>query len=276
MKKLVSVLLALCMLLSFSAAAEEETDLSLIDVKERGALLVGMDAQYAPFCFRNELDELVGYDVDFAYAICDALGVSLQIVPIAWSEKDEALKNGEVDMILCGYAQTDSLENALRYSFPYLETHTALVVKGDSEATNAAALAGKALGVRENSCEVEVLIENTDFYTSLETVYSFPSNYELLNSVETGAIDAALVDQLTAQYRIDAGADLKMIEAPEAVWQLVAAFPLDSVALCEAVNDAMVTLAFNGVFSAITTEWFGSDISILASYIVSLEEHDEE
>lgn len=88
------------------------------------------------------------------------------------------------------------------------------MVKGDSEATNAAALAGKALGVRENSCEVEVLIENTDFYTSLETVYSFPSNYELLNSVETGAIDAALVDQLTAQYRIDAGADLKMIEAP--------------------------------------------------------------
>ena len=45
MKKLVSVLLALCMLLSFSAAAEEETDLSDLPLPDK----VQIDHKYNEF-----------------------------------------------------------------------------------------------------------------------------------------------------------------------------------------------------------------------------------
>ena len=60
------------------------------------------------------------------------------------------------------------------------------------------------------------------------------------------------------------------------MWQLTAAFPAGSAALCGAVNEAMVTLAFNGVLSDMATDWFGSDITILARYLVEAEESGEE
>lgn len=274
MKKFFAMLLAVCMTFCACAFAEEETDLSYVDVMERGTLRVGMDKEYAPFCFINETNEYTGFDVDFAYAICDALGVQMEIVPLEWKNSAAALEDGTVDMLLCGYAQTDD-DALLRASYPYIESSTALVVRGDSETETWDALAGKTVGVREGSCELDVLNENNaDFYRSLSAAYSFPTAYELLNAVEKGEVDGALVDRLAAEYRIAQGANLKIVNAPEAVWELTAAFAQNSEALWSAVNGAMVTLAFNGVLSDIAADWFGSDITVLAGYLVSLEEHE--
>ena len=70
MKKIIAMLLAVCMTFCACALADEDAvDLSLIDVKERGMLRVGMDKDYAPFCLIDETNEYTGFDVDFAYAI---------------------------------------------------------------------------------------------------------------------------------------------------------------------------------------------------------------
>ena len=104
MKRFFAMLLAVCMTFCACAFAEEDgTDLSYVDVKERGALRVGMDNAYAPFCFVDETNEYTGFDVDFAYAICDALGVELEVVPIEWKNARSALEDGSVDMLLCGF-----------------------------------------------------------------------------------------------------------------------------------------------------------------------------
>lgn len=275
MKRFFAMLLAVCMTFCACAFAEEDgTDLSYVDVKEHGALRVGMDKAYAPFCFVDETNEYTGFDVDFAYAICDALGVELEVVPIEWKNARSALEDGSVDMLLCGFAQADN-EDMLRVSFPYIESGTALVVKGDSAVSAMADMAGKTLGLREGSCEADVLNENKELYQALSAAYSFPTAYELLNAVETGSVDGALVDRLVAEYRIAQGANLKFVGEPEAVWELTAAFAPQSEALWSAVNDAMVTLAFNGVLSDIASDWFGSDITVLAGYLVALEETEE-
>ena len=105
MKRFFAMLLAVCMTFCACAFAEEDaTDLSLIDVKERGTLRVGMDKDYAPFCLIDETNEYTGFDVDFAYAICDALDVELEVVPIEWKNARSALEDGSVDMLLCGFA----------------------------------------------------------------------------------------------------------------------------------------------------------------------------
>ena len=275
MKRFFAMLLAVCMTFCACAFAEEDgTDLSYVDVKERGALRVGMDNAYAPFCFVDETNEYTGFDVDFAYAICDALGVELEVVPIEWKNARSALEDGSVDMLLCGFTQADN-EDMLRVSFPYIESGTALVVKGDSAVSAMADMAGKTLGLREGSCEADVLNENKELYQALSAAYSLPTAYELLNAVETGSVDGALVDRLVAEYRIAQGANLKFVGEPEAVWELTAAFAPQSEALWSAVNDAMVTLAFNGVLSDIASDWFGSDITVLAGYLVALEETEE-
>ena len=92
MKKIIAMLLAVCMTFCACALADEDAvDLSLIDVKERGTLRVGMDKDYAPFCLIDETNEYTGFDVDFAYAICDALEVALEIVPLEWKDSRAAL-----------------------------------------------------------------------------------------------------------------------------------------------------------------------------------------
>jgi ABC-type amino acid transport substrate-binding protein len=81
MKRLLTIVIALLLLVSAfgcakpaPAAAAEDT--SLKDVLEKGTLLQGMDDAFPPMGFRDENDEIVGFDVDVAREVA---------TPWAWS-----------------------------------------------------------------------------------------------------------------------------------------------------------------------------------------------
>ena len=48
---------------------------ALDDIKARGEFTYGLEAQYRPFEFRDENNEIVGYDIDVANEIGKRLGV---------------------------------------------------------------------------------------------------------------------------------------------------------------------------------------------------------
>ena len=48
---------------------------ALDDVKAKGEFTYGLEAQYRPFEFRDENNEIVGYDIDVANEIASRLGV---------------------------------------------------------------------------------------------------------------------------------------------------------------------------------------------------------
>lgn len=62
-------------------------DTSLDDIVNKGQLVLGLDDSFPPMGFRNEDNEIVGFDIDLAQAVAEKLGVELVLQPVEWASK---------------------------------------------------------------------------------------------------------------------------------------------------------------------------------------------
>ena len=69
-------------------------------IKQRGTLIVGVKADYKPFGFRDPQGNVVGLEPDLAADVAKRLGVKLELVPVAASNRIEFLQQGKIDMLI--------------------------------------------------------------------------------------------------------------------------------------------------------------------------------
>ncbi len=81
------------------AGPEGQGVLTVQDIKERGVLTVGYVPSRYPFSFFNDAGELVGFDVEVTNQLATDLGVRLEFVPLVWSDLQEKLDSGVVDLV---------------------------------------------------------------------------------------------------------------------------------------------------------------------------------
>ncbi len=56
--------------------------------------IVGFDAEFPPYGYRDDNGEYVGFDLDLAAEVCKRNGWKLVKRPIAWDSKDAELASG--------------------------------------------------------------------------------------------------------------------------------------------------------------------------------------
>ena len=74
-------------------------------------IIVGIDDKFAPMGFRDEKNEIVGFDIDYARAAAEHMGVDVVFQPIDWKTKEVELLSGRIDLIWNGYTINDSVRN---------------------------------------------------------------------------------------------------------------------------------------------------------------------
>lgn len=269
MKRIISLIMVSLMILSLGACqskGSESEDGSLKYIQDNGKLILGLDDAFPPMGFRDDADNIVGFDVDLAKAVCDKLGVELVLQPIEWDAKEQELSTKNIDCIWNGFSVTPEREENLTMSKPYMTNNISLVVTNASEVTNMAGMAGKKLAVQSGSSAEETLNsdENKDFKDSLGKVNPFGDYVTALMDLETGNSDAVLMDSIVANYMItEGGKDFKVLDETLLADQYAIGFRKGEVALCEAVENALKELKKDGTVEELSTKWFGSDITII-------------
>ena len=125
MKKIMNTVLILTVAVSMFSffgckKITEKVDNSLSALKERGVFVLGLDDSFPPMGFRNEDNEIVGYDIDLAKEVVKRLGVEFKAQPIDWSAKEMELSTGKIDCIWNGLTMTPDREAALAFTKAYL------------------------------------------------------------------------------------------------------------------------------------------------------------
>ena len=146
MKKIIGV--ALVCFLAFGLLGCSKTtkeDNSLEELKSRGEFVLGLDDSFPPLGFRNEANEIVGYDIDLAGEVAKRLGVKLRCQPIDWTAKEQELATGNIDCIWNGFTMTAERLEAMSFTEPYLDNAQVVIVRGDSGIKTLADLAGKTI-----------------------------------------------------------------------------------------------------------------------------------
>ena len=156
MRKIAILLAALLLCAGLAGCADQSAsataqnggaDDSFVKVQQAGKLVLGLDDAFPPMGFRDEDNNLVGFDIDLAQAVCDELGVKLECQPIDWNSKEQELNTGKIDCIWNGMSINEERKAQMNLSQPYLDNHMALVVRTGEGIASPADMAGKKLGI---------------------------------------------------------------------------------------------------------------------------------
>ena len=175
------------------------------EFKNRTQLVVGFDAEYPPYGYKDETGEYTGFDLELAQAVCDIYGWELVKQPIDWDAKDMELNSGAIDCIWNGFTMTGR-EDDYTWSDAYVDNSIVVMVPADSEIQTLADLSGKTVVTQADSSALTALqTDRSDLaatFKSLEQTADY--NTAVLN-MNSGMVDAIAIDIGVAMYYVSGG-----------------------------------------------------------------------
>lgn len=110
-------------------------------------MVYALQAQYKPFEFRNEANNIVRYDIDVADEIGRRIGnVAAKPMDTNWATVIQSLYNGQFDVVIGGMTATEKRYARVNFSAPYMNASSGLLVKADSGIRSQKDLGGKTVG----------------------------------------------------------------------------------------------------------------------------------
>ena len=250
-KRTVAVVMAAAMTIGMMV-----TGVSVQAGVEDKTLIVGFDAEYPPFGYKDDNGEYVGFDLDLAQEVCDNLGWELVKKPINWDSKDMELNSGTIDCIWNGFT-INGREDDYTWSDPYINNEQVIVVAKDSEIEKLADLKGKKaaqsltsnFGKLAQAAGAE-LVATDGFNQSVELVLS-------------GRADATINDSISfldfKKHKPDA--PLKIAATQDNADHAAVLLAKGQPELLAAINEALASAQQDGTYLQISHKYFGADVS---------------
>lgn len=266
MKKFLTVLAVLTAACAFfvSCGKEKKADNSLEDLKGRGVFVLGLDDSFPPLGFRDDKNEIVGYDIDLAKEVAKRLGVEFKAQSINWDTKELELNTGNIDCIWNGLTITDERKAAMSVTKPYLDNAQVVVVRNDSKFNSLADLKGASIALQSGSSAEDAVDAHPDFKDSLAEIVPYEQNLLALMDLNIKGVDAVVMDVVVAEYTIKtSGFPFHTLSENLASEKYGIAFRKDDVLLTNEVQKILEEMAADGTVAQIAEKWFGTDISVI-------------
>lgn len=234
------------------------------EANEENVLIVGLDDSFPPMGFRNEKNEIVGFDIDIASAVAEKLDMKLKLQPISWAGKEQELDSGNIDCIWNGFAYNEKRAETMTLSNPYVGSKNIFVLKNGSTVQSQEELTGMKIGVQSGSIQQQDL-EASEFYQKVEVV-EYGDNLTAFMDLETGGVDAIFCSSIIGNYLIKSkDKDYETIDSQGISEENidVVAFKKGNLELKEKVDKALYELKEDGTLAEISEKWFGENLIIV-------------
>lgn len=245
--------MGLVMVLSVGLAGcgSKDQDTSLQKVKDKGTLVVGTSADYAPFEFpivKNGKKQITGYDILIAKQIAKDMGVKLKIENTEFSSLISDLKGDKIDLILSGMTDTPAREKQVAFSKSYYTVNNYLLVrKADANKFNTKADTKSAqIGAQQASTQEDIAKAQTSGNVVTEGLVT-----SLTTELQAGKLDGVVVESEIADNYVknypDKYAKAKLqLKTPKADQHLSAAGRKGDKKLMKQVNKTITKMQKNG------------------------------
>ncbi|MFS1902679.1 arginine ABC transporter substrate-binding protein [Vibrio lentus] len=174
MKKI--LLASLISLASFNAAAQEE-------------IKFAMEATYAPFEYMDENNQIQGFDVDLANALCEEMKATCTFHNQAFDSLIPALKFKRYDAAISAMDITEARLQQVNFSDAYYD-NSAAFISIEGKIADQAALEGKRIGVQNGSTHQSYLLEQLPGVTAVP----YSSYQDAFIDMKNGRIDSVFGD----------------------------------------------------------------------------------
>lgn len=276
MKKLITAILAVALTLSLAtgcgaapaptpapspeAPASPSSPASVPATEGKKTFVVGLDDQFPPMGFRDDQNNLVGFDIDLANEIGKRLELEVILTPIDWSTKELEVNGGKVDVLWNGMTITNARKESMLVSPAYIKNAQVIMVATDSPINAVADIAGKKIAMQDGSSAQEAYAKCAAAGKESELITA-PENISLFQDLKIGRIDAVVVDKVVADYYISQNGEgkLRLLTEELADEEYGFAFAKDNTAFANVVFDEFEKMVADGTAAEISKKWFGED-----------------
>ena len=110
------------------APAQAATDSDYAYIMDKGELVIGI-TYFAPMNYKDDSGKLVGFETEFAEAVCAKLGIKATFQEIEWDSKETELASKNIDCIWNGMTINEERLENMSISIPYMQNKQVKVVK---------------------------------------------------------------------------------------------------------------------------------------------------
>lgn len=207
MKRLISVMLAVMVALSFAGCGSKKEAKDTQQTADN-VLRVGMECNYAPYNWSQSDDSngavaianvkdmyTNGYDVQVAAKIADALGKKLEIYSYEWDSLIPGVQSGKLDMIIAGMSPTKERREKIDFSDNYFSSNLVVVTKKGKldDVKTIADLDGKKIAAQYGTFHLDALTNQTKAQVNELADFS-----TMLIALGAGTIDGYIAEEPTA------------------------------------------------------------------------------
>ena len=258
-KRLVTAILMMALLLG--PIVSMQTPARAADGEDDNTFIVGFDAEFPPYGYKDDNGEYVGFDLDLAQEVCDRNGWTLKKQPIEWNSKDMELNSGSISCIWNGFTM-NGREDDYTWTKPYVDNSQVVVVRKDSGITQLSDLAGKVVAVQADSSALAALTgedaseENKALCETFKDLQQVGDYNSAFMNLESGAVNAICMDIGVANYEIESRGDkFMMLEDRLSSEEYGIGFKKGNTELRDKVQATLLDMLADGTFEEIAEKW---------------------
>jgi arginine/ornithine transport system substrate-binding protein len=237
-----------------------------VQAKEWKKVRVAIEGAYPPFSQTTPDGQLIGFDVDIAKALCEAMGAEAVLITQDWDGMIPGLLAKKYDTIIASMSITEERLQKVDFTKKYYQTPAKFMAKkGLIASFSTEALKGKTVGVQRETVHDKYL---TDVYGKDISIKRYGSLDEAYLDVDAGRLDLLMADSvalLDGFLSKDKGKDYEFV-GPDMVdpkWfgpGIGAAVRKEDVDLKEKLNAAIDKIRSDGTYDKIQKKYFNFNV----------------
>ncbi|MBC2659844.1 transporter substrate-binding domain-containing protein [Pseudomonas sp. MSSRFD41] len=225
-------------------------------------LKIATEGAYPPFNYVDSSNQLHGFDVDIANALCERLKVQCQIVAQDWEGIIPALMAKKYDAVVASMIATDERKKKIAFTNHYYRTPLSVAVARDSDITDAQTdFKGRTVGAQSSS--TQAIYAEDHYGPAGADVKFYPTLDEANSDLAAGRIDGVIADKFPLLAWADtAGKDCCKIigDVNGTTADASIAVRKEDNALRERLNQALDEIVADGTYKKISSRYFAFDI----------------
>ena len=286
MKKILALVLALCMVFALAACGEAASDPTDAPESEapaseapaseapaseapaseapegdgtfttivEGKLTMSTNAQFPPYEMTTDDGGFEGIDVEIATAIAEKLGLELDILDMDFDSALLAVQQGKSDIVMAGVTVNEDRQLVMDFTDSYATGVQVIIVKEGSDVTidnMGEGLIGTQRGTTGN-------IYCTDDYGE-EHVVAYDDGFTAVQALMNGQVDCVVIDNAPAQEFVKNNAGLTILDTEYAVEDYAIGLNKGNTALLDAINGALAELISDGTVQSIVDKYIPAE-----------------
>jgi polar amino acid transport system substrate-binding protein len=227
-------------------------------------LRVGITANYPPMVFKQG-QQLAGIEIDLSRELEHLLDCQFVYVELPFDQLIDALQSGQVDILMAGLSVTESRQQSVLFSQPYMQLGQMAIIRKDSltlggKHTSAILAGGIVAGYEEGSTGESFL----ETYQDTIDLKGYPSADVGLQKLQQGEVDIFIHDAATS-WRLASSRDhldLISMYKPLTKEDIAWAVSPNQPDLLAALNTSLDTMKTSGRLGEIISRWIPVTVEV--------------